>query len=203
MPPPLTRSSAEQATTRERRQLRNQEIRALFGDGMPIAAIARHLGLTRPTVRRSLETRSAVGEAEAAPASVGVLTPYELYLWQRWQQGCRNAKVLWQEIRVQGYVGSYAHLRLALSGWRTHPARRGRAAQHDEASAGVSAVAPLPVYSPRQATSLLLKDPADCPPRTPPNAGAPPAQVGSAGRSSSPASPAWSIAGAGRRARRS
>ncbi len=158
VPPPLTRTAGEQAITRERRQARNQEIQALFATGMPIAAIARHLGLTRPTVRRSL-VATPVAQADPPAAPVGLLTPYEPYLWQRWQQGCRNAKTLWQEIQAQGYEGSCSHLRLALSGWRTQPARRGRAAQHDGDGGGSVKIAPLSVYTPRQATSLLCKEP--------------------------------------------
>jgi transposase len=93
--------------------------------------------------------------------SVGVLTPFEPYLWQRWQQGCRHAKILWQEIRAQGYRGSYAHLRHALSGWRTHPARGGRRAQHGATGHGAAHLPPLQAYTPRQATNLLLREPAD------------------------------------------
>jgi hypothetical protein len=47
VPSPLTRTAAEQAVTRERRQARNHEIRTLFAQGMPIAAIARQVGVTR------------------------------------------------------------------------------------------------------------------------------------------------------------
>lgn len=158
VPPPLTRTAGEQAITRERRQARNQEIQALFATGMPIAAIARHLGLTRPTVRRSL-VATPVAQVDPPAAPVGLLTPDEPYLWQRWQQGCRNAKTLWQEIQAQGYEGSCSHLRLALSGWRTQPARRGRAAQHDGDGGGSVKIAPLSVYTPRPATSLLCKEP--------------------------------------------
>lgn len=157
VPPPLTRTAAEQAATRDRRQARNREIRTLFAQGMPIAAIARHLGLTRPTVRRSLQAPGPADQ-DPVPALAGVLTPYEPYLWLRWQQGCRHAKILWEEIRAQGYRGSHAHLRHALSGWRTHPARRGRTAQRGSAGEQPATSSPLQPYTPRQVASLLLKD---------------------------------------------
>jgi transposase len=88
-----------------------------------------------------------------------MLTPFEPYLWRRWQQGCRNAKILWQELRAQGFRGSYGHLRHALSGWRMHPARR-HPVQH-AAETGEHATPPPQAYTARQATSLLLKDQAD------------------------------------------
>jgi transposase len=158
-PPPLTRTAREQAATRDRRRARDQEIRSLVAQGLPIAAVARQVGVTRPTVRASL--RAASAEADPTPQAAGILTPFAPYLWARWQQGCRQARILWREIRAQGYRGSYAHLRHALSGWRTHPARRGRAAQRGAGPEPVPNLPPLHACTPRRATALLLRDPAD------------------------------------------
>jgi transposase len=39
-----------------------------------------------------------------------VLEPYEPYLVQRWNEGCRTATVLWREIRAQGFAYSVSNV---------------------------------------------------------------------------------------------
>ncbi len=128
---------------------------ALHRQGVTIAEMARRLHLTRPTVRTLVRAEDCPEPAVRAH----ILSPYEPYLWQRWTQGCRNACVLWQEIRTQGFHGSYAHVRHALRGWRTEPALRGRAAQAQIAPPPTPAPT-LRRFSARQTTWLLLR-PAD------------------------------------------
>ncbi len=154
-PVPLTRGTVQREALQAARQARQEEVMALHRQGVTIAEMARRLHLTRPTVRTLVR-------AEACPepaVRAHILSPYEPYLWQRWTQGCRNACVLWQEIRTQGFHGSYAHVQHAVRGWRTEPALRGRAAQ--------ARIAPPPTpaptlrrFSARQTTWLLLR-PAD------------------------------------------
>ena len=36
-----------------------------------------------------------------------LLSPYQKYLQERWNNGCHNTSQLWQEIQQQGYQGSY------------------------------------------------------------------------------------------------
>jgi len=108
--------------------------------------MARRLHLTRPTVRTLVR-------AEACPepaVRAHILSPYEPYLWQRWTQGCRNARVLWQEIRAQGFRGSYPHVRHAVRGWRTEPAARGRTA-HAQIAPPPTPAPTLHRFSARQA----------------------------------------------------
>ncbi len=154
-PVPLTRGTSRQEILQAERQARQEEIMALHRQGITVSEIARRLHLTRPTVRKLVRAEDCPEPAVRAH----ILSPYEPYLWQRWTQGCRNAFVLWQEIRAQGFRGSYPHVRHAVRGWRTEPAPRGRAAQ-----AG-SAPPPIPAphvrrFSARQTTWLLLR-PAD------------------------------------------
>ncbi len=155
-PHALTRTGPEQQITRDRRQARNEAILALHRQAVPIAAIARQLGLTRPTVRRVVQA----GEGVPAPQAgwSGILRAFESYLWARWQQGCTNARCLWQEIAAQGYTGSYAHLRLALRCWRTRPAARGRHAANGPRPESEALPAPVRTYSPRQTARLLTAD---------------------------------------------
>ena len=52
------------------------------------------------------------GFPERQPRRPGrtLLTPYEPYLRERWDAGCRNIAVLWREVRTRGYAGSYSGL---------------------------------------------------------------------------------------------
>jgi len=154
-PAPLTRETPRREALHAARQARQEEVRALHRQGVTISEMARRLHLTRPTVRTLVRAEACLEPAVRAH----ILSPYEPYLWQRWTQGCHNACVLWQEIRAQGFCGSYAHVRHAVRGWRTEPAARGRAAQ----ARIVPPPTPAPTlrrFSARQTTWLLLR-PAD------------------------------------------
>jgi hypothetical protein len=75
--------------------------------------IATELGLSRNTVRRFAR---AAGPGELLTRdwtcySPGILNDYEPYLRERWNSGCANATVLWQEIRARGYPGGYSTVR--------------------------------------------------------------------------------------------
>jgi len=148
---PLVRAAASHAVAQDQRQVCYDAVQELRRQGLPIAEVARRLGLTRPTVRK-------LAQAEACPARAPrahLLAPFEPYLRYRWAQGCRNARALFDEVRARGYRGSYAHLRQAIVGWRDRPARH-----------GVSARVPTPPppemprlrpISARQARWLLLR----------------------------------------------
>lgn len=63
---------------------------------------------------------------------VSALAPYEDYILKRWEQGCRNATRIWQEISEQGYPGAYQnvvritrHLKENRSAWK-NPYRTSR-----------------------------------------------------------------------------
>jgi transposase len=103
-PGPRRRSTAEEArrtTVRLRAAAFHAEIQRLAAEGGTIAGMARHLGVTRTMVRRYLFA-DAPPEREYARRR-SRLDPYEPYLRQRWAEGCRNALLLWREIREQGY----------------------------------------------------------------------------------------------------
>jgi DNA-binding CsgD family transcriptional regulator len=154
-PAPLTRETPRREVLQAARLARQEEVMALHRQGVTLSEMARRLHLTRPTVRKLV--RAEVCPEPAARAHI--LSPYEPYLWQRWTQGCRNACVLWQEIRAQGFRGSYPHVRHAVRGWRTEPAPRGRAA-HMQIAPPPTPAPTLHRFSARQTTWLLLR-PAD------------------------------------------
>jgi transposase len=44
--------------------------------------------------------------------------PYDAYLRERWEGGCRNAEQLWRELRELGYRGSDQTVRRHIAAWR-------------------------------------------------------------------------------------
>ena len=154
---PLVADARLTAALYERRKARDTEVLALHQQGSSLASIAHQLDLTRSTVRRIVRAGGSMAGVRARRASA--ISPYEPYLWERWNEGCQNARVLWHEIQAQGFTGSYVHLRRALRGWRTMPARGRPAAQFSGPPASPAQPAFRP-FSPRQAAWLLLRAPA-------------------------------------------
>ena len=88
-----------------RTRRRHAEVHQLLAAGHGKAAVARILGLSRPTVARYA---SAATPGEVTPAARdSALDPYKPYLTARWNEGARNVTVLHAEITAQGYTGSY------------------------------------------------------------------------------------------------
>jgi transposase len=101
------RSPAEEArrvTVRHRAAEFHAEVQRLAADGGTISGIARHLGVTRTMVGRYLFADAPPEREHARRRSR--LDPHEPYLRRRWAEGCRNALLLWREIRDQGYSGT-------------------------------------------------------------------------------------------------
>jgi transposase len=100
----VPRSTGEEAAREEaleRRRRRIQEVRDLHAQGMSISAIARHAKASRTFVRHSISL-DALPERRPRKQQVSLLDPFKRYLEQRWQEGCRNAKQLWREVRYPG-----------------------------------------------------------------------------------------------------
>src|SRR5207248_8827268 len=90
-------------------------------------------------------------ERQARRPRPTLLTPYAAYLQERWNAGCHNASALWREVRAQGYTGGLSAFRSHLARWRTPDPRQ-------VSRSMAPAARPVSV---RQATWLLLKDPAE------------------------------------------
>ena len=86
---------------------------------MTITAIARTLRLDRQTVRKFAQASSpeAFSKRPRTPSSP-LLARFVDHLHQRWQAGCEDGKQLLEELRQQGYRGSYRTLRRYLTGLR-------------------------------------------------------------------------------------
>jgi transposase len=88
---------------RAQRVARYEQVRKLSAQGVKIKRIAQQLKMSRMTVRQFVKAETY---PERAPrVHTGALTPFESYLRQRWQEGCRNALQLWREVRAKGYRG--------------------------------------------------------------------------------------------------
>jgi transposase len=77
--------------------------------GWTNAAIARQLDLDRGTVQKWLSC-TQFPERQPRPPRRTLLTEYQSYLHRRWQEGCGNARQMWQELRAQGYRGGYSRV---------------------------------------------------------------------------------------------
>jgi transposase len=95
---------ARRATVRRRSAEFHAEVQRLAADGGTISGMARHLGVTRTMVRRYLFADAPPEREHGRRRSR--LDPYEPHLRRRWAEGCRNALLLWREIREEGYSGT-------------------------------------------------------------------------------------------------
>jgi hypothetical protein len=101
--PALTSSQSEAQKNRHTvRQERFQQTHHLHQMGWQQIAIARQLGICPRTVRRYLASDTLQQEQRQRKSK---LDAYKVYLLQRWNEGCHNARQLTDEIRSQGYSG--------------------------------------------------------------------------------------------------
>ena len=94
-----------------------QGVKQLFREGVPILRIARQLKMSRNTVKKFLKVDS-VPPRQPHRQRFSPIHRFVPYLRRRWMQGEKNARKLWQEIKVQGYPGAEETLRHFLQKWR-------------------------------------------------------------------------------------
>ncbi len=121
-PTPYQRPSGEnyheflKQERRNKRFARYQDVRTLSMQGRSIHEIARHLKMSRITVRRFLRATEFPEIASSPRGSrASILNPHKAYIFQRWQQGCRNSVQLYDELKGRGYSGSASLLRCFLA----------------------------------------------------------------------------------------
>jgi transposase len=81
------------------------EIRRRHAAGAAVKHIAAAVGVSRPTVYRYLRL-DGPPERKRPHRTRQLLTPYEPYLRQRWEAGCRTKSQLVRDVRAQGYAYS-------------------------------------------------------------------------------------------------
>ncbi len=145
-PPDLTQEQALRSGRRKGRDERYEAILELKPRGLTSIQIGANLGISHITVQRWLKAGAAPAhDKPPQPGSVGLHAPY---LEQRWQEGCRNATLLWRELEERGYRGSERTLRRWIA------ERRQTGVRHQEVVDTVAAEA-WTVPSSRRCARLL------------------------------------------------
>ncbi len=127
-PPTVSYTELQKQARRAKRYARYEDVRTLSGQGVSIREIARRLKLSRETIRRFLRAEEFPEIVSARRGQRGsILNPYKPYIFQRWQQGCRNSVQLYDEIKARGYSGSTSLLRNFLASLRKKHVKAGSA----------------------------------------------------------------------------
>nr|MBA3922463.1 transposase [Nostocaceae cyanobacterium] len=84
-----------------------QQVWDLHRSGYKAKAIAHQLGIGVTSVFRYLSTLTFPEPQGRRSRGQSIVSPYQKYLLQRWNEGCHEALVLFEEIQSQGYKGSY------------------------------------------------------------------------------------------------
>ncbi len=93
-----------------RRREKYEQVRALHTTELPVAHIARTVGVSRMTVYKYLREGPPQRKRHSIHGKQRVLEPWEPYLLQRWAEGCRMATRLWREIQAQGFAYSLTNV---------------------------------------------------------------------------------------------
>jgi transposase len=98
-----TSAQLQKQGRRARRYALYEDVRTLARQGVGIRAIARQLKVSRQVVRRFLRVEEFPEMAPSQREPRGsILDQYKPYIFQRWQQGCRNSVQLYDEIKARG-----------------------------------------------------------------------------------------------------
>lgn len=149
------RADAAAAAGVARRREKYDQARALHAAGASVAQIARTVGASRMTVDKYLREGPPQRKRHSVHGKQRVLEPYEPYLLQRWQEGCRMATVLWREIRAQGFAHSLTNVQRFVNQLRREgppPADRPRTALTKAHGPPPRLVASLVLRRPEQRT---------------------------------------------------
>jgi transposase len=129
-----------------------RNIRRLHLAGADVYDIARRLGVSRSTVYRYREREEPPKQTRFRHKR-RVLDPYVPYILKRWQEGCRNSRKLYQEIRERGYAHDISNLGRLLAELRR--AEAGRATGRPPPGAVHPDTPTVPTA--RQAAALFLR----------------------------------------------
>jgi transposase len=135
--------SARQARQQQRQAL-HAKIHRLRNKGISIRTIARQLSKSPTTIYKYL-AMPEFPQQIARKRMSSLLDPYRDYLNRRWQEGCRNARQLWREIRQRGYPGSYRQISRWAYERRQSPAPttpRKHLEENHQGQLGLSAIRP-------------------------------------------------------------
>jgi hypothetical protein len=140
---------------RARRLARDEHVIALRQEGWCLTEIAALVGLSRPTMRKYVNAGS-FPEWPARRTKLRAGTAHAGSLQTRWQEGCRDATVLWQELQARGFTGSLRMVQRVVAGWRVEPPRSGWLTHRPAPTPQPAPPRPRPPPA-RQAVWLLLR----------------------------------------------
>jgi len=112
--PRVTKKEEQSQERRDKRQKRFESVKELYKLGLSKVQIARRLNLDWRTIDKYIRV-------EECPFYVGgrkgsrLLGPYMDYMTKRWNEGCHNAMLIYNEIRELGYGGA----RRTVGDWAT------------------------------------------------------------------------------------
>jgi transposase len=116
---------------------RYHQIQRLHAQHMGIAAIARQVQVSRPTVYRYLAMPQPPERQRSRHRGPRLITPFIPSLRQRWNAGCRNAQQRWRELVAQGHRPSRMTVERDVGQLRRQTGTRRKFRQ----------VAPAPLYA--------------------------------------------------------
>jgi transposase len=94
---------------------RYHHIQRLHAQRLGVAAIARQVQVSRPTVYRYLAMPQPPERQQSRHRAPPLVAPFTPYLRRRWNAGCRNAQQLWRELVPQGHRPSRRALSIGSS----------------------------------------------------------------------------------------
>lgn len=140
------------------RQAWYDQIHALRAQGFSHAVISARVGVSPATVRKYLHATTCPTRASRR-TKIGTLTKFDAHLRARWQQGDRDAVVLWRELQEHGFHGSVRAVQRHVARWQgpdePHDRRR-RAKPTPHAPRSVATRAASRPPSPRQVRWWLV-----------------------------------------------
>jgi len=150
----------------------------MLAGGRSFCEIAAALGLSRNTVRRFARATSAeeLLVHDGTGRRPSILDEHVPYLHERWNSGCTNAALLWQEIRARGYQGSCRQVRGYLARFRESTAVPARSPAPPKARTVTAWIMTRPTGSPtptRPASTPSSPHPRNWPPSPPASATSP------------------------------
>ena len=139
----------QRSERRARRYARYEQVVELKEQGWSQRAIAQETGLHPQTVAIYLKAEQFPERAPHPPRGC-VIEPYLEYLQKRWEQGEHNGRLLFEEIRAQGYPAGLTRVYEMIQPWRTHGPTASLARAKE--------VQQSPSSSPKQTLWLLFKE---------------------------------------------
>ena len=127
-PAVVSYTELQKQARRAKRYACYEDVRTLARQGVSIREIARRLKLSRETIRHFIRAEEFPEMASARRGQRGsILNQYKPYIFQRWQQECRNSVQLYDEIKAREYPGSASLLRNFLASLRKKHGEAGSA----------------------------------------------------------------------------